>query len=265
MTDKYKLVPLVDADIIIYRCGLADRTQTEPLSYTLHTVKQTVEGILSDFESTQRARVLLQGKGNYRNHVATIQPYKGNRDPSKRPIYFDEIREYLVEYQGAELINGMETDDALGIEQWKNKDRSTCIVTIDKDLDCIPGWHYNYVKREMYYVDLPTANRKFWTQVLTGDTTDNIQGIPKVGPKTAEKILDKTDGTWAGMHIAVMQAYKDKFGSEAYKHFHETATLIWIQREEGINYDGSKIDGVLNKGDGGSGDQHQDGEQSSEV
>lgn len=149
------------------------------------------------------------------------------------------MREYLIEYFGAELITGMETDDACGIEQWANKDRSTCIVTMDKDLDMIPGWHYNYVKQEMYYVDLATANKKFWLQVLTGDQTDNIQGIPKVGPKTAEKILHGVDG-WTDMYNTVAREYKNR--GLTIKHFHENATLLWMQREYMINYDGGKIE-----------------------
>ena len=69
------------------------------------------------FEPSERTRILLQGGGNYRDRIATILPYKGNRDPCKRPVYYDEMREYLIEYFGAELNTGMETDDACGIEQ----------------------------------------------------------------------------------------------------------------------------------------------------
>ena len=242
---KSKLVPIIDADSIIYRCGFASDGNKdadgnpEPLSYCLHSVKESITRILDVFEPSERTRILLQGGGNYRDRVATILPYKGNRDPSKRPVYYDEMREYLQEYFGAELITGMETDDACGIEQWVNKDRSTCIVTIDKDLDMIPGWHYNYVKQEMYYVDLATANKKFWLQVLTGDQTDNIQGIPKVGPKTAEKILHGVDG-WTDMYNTVAREYKNR--GLTIKHFHENATLLWMQREYMINYDGSKIE-----------------------
>jgi hypothetical protein len=261
---KSKLVPIVDADIIVYRCGLANASQTEPLSYTLHSVKQTLEGILSNFEPSDRTRVLLQGQGNYRNQVATVLEYKGNRDPSKRPQYFDEIRDYLAEYQCAEFVHGMETDDAIGIEQWSNKDRSTCIVTIDKDLDCIPGWHYNYVNAELYYIDLATANQKFWRQVLTGDSTDNIlgcgirkEGVYKsgakkgqtrvkregVGPQEAQAIVEAAGNKWADQHLAVLRQYEKHFGKEnGYAMFHENATLIWIQREYMKNYDGSVID-----------------------
>src|SRR5690606_12181687 len=138
--------------------------------------KLQLQSILDVFEPSERTRVFLQGSGNFRDRVATIQPYKGNRDPNNRPRYFEEIRQYLLDFHGAELVEGMETDDACGIEQWKNKDRSTCIVSIDKDLLMIPGYHYNYVKKELQYVTLAQANRRFWLQVLTGDSTDNIRG-----------------------------------------------------------------------------------------
>lgn len=258
-----KLVPIIDADSIVYRCGFAsdsnnDRTG-EPLSYCLHSVKESINRLVEKFEPSPRTRVLLQGKGNYRDSIATILPYKGNRDPSKRPTWYDEIREYLVEYHGAELIHGMETDDAVGIEQWKHRNRSTCIVTIDKDLDCIPGWHYNYVREEFYDVSLAQANKNFWMQVLTGDTTDNIQGIPKVGPKTAQKILEGLVD-WVDLHNAVLAAYESKGLTRA--DFHENATLLWIQREEGVNYDGNKFHV---SGDSGDYPEGQDGEEASEL
>lgn len=243
---KSKLVPIIDVDSVVYRCGFASDSSKdehgnpidEPLENCLHSVKLNLQSILDVFEPTDKAKVFLQGSGNYRDRIATIQPYKGNRDPSKRPRYFDEIRTYLLDYWGAELVNKMETDDACGITQWKHRDKSTCIVTIDKDLDMIPGWHYNYVKKEMYWVDLATANKKFWTQVLTGDTTDNIRGIPKVGIKTAEKLLSNVE-SWVDMHGVVREAYARAGITDE---FHENATLLWIQREPWVNYNGEKID-----------------------
>lgn len=270
METKSKLVPVVDVDSIVYRCGYASDSSkdaegnsiAEPLSYCLHSVKESLGRILNVFEPSEKARIFLQGGGNYRDTVATILPYKGNRDTSKRPTYYNEIREYLLDWHGAELVTGMETDDACGIEQWKHKDRSTCIVSIDKDLDCIPGYHYNYVTHEMYYVDLATANRKYWTQVLTGDSTDNILGCAKqlekvyksgakkgtkyvarsgVGPKEAEAILARTDGSWNSLYAAVLHEYEKLFGRDAPSVLRENATLLWIMREEWVNYDGSRL------------------------
>lgn len=241
-----KLIPIIDVDSVVYRCGFASDNSKdemgnpidEPLENCLHSVKLHMQSILGIFEPSKGTKVFMQGSNNYRDKLATILPYKGNRDPSKRPRYFDAIREYLVGYWEAELVNGMETDDACGITQWRHKDKSTCIVTIDKDLDMIPGWHYNYVRKELYYIDLATANKKFWTQVLTGDSTDNIQGIPKVGPKTAEKILSNLSD-WSDMHNRVKQEYINK--GLSYTEFHENASLLWIMRDPWINYDGGNL------------------------
>jgi 5'-3' exonuclease len=231
------LVPLVDADIIVYRVGFANK-EHEPLSYTLQSAKTVVESIYNTFPEAPRKVVYLTGKDNFRDKLATIKVYKGNRDPNNKPEYYDEIREYLKDFHAANVINGMEADDAMGIEQWKNKDRSTCIVSIDKDMLCIPGWHFNWVKGAFHYQTLAEANKMFWKQVVTGDTTDNIQGIPGAGPKAAEKLIASSDGTWVDMHNKVLQAYEAKFGGDGMKHFHENCSLLWIQREEGVNYDG---------------------------
>lgn len=222
--------------MVVYRCGFAG-DDDEPLEYKLQSVKTVLDGIMANFPEATTRRAFLSGKDNYRDKIATIRIYKGNRDPHNKPVYYDEIREYLIGYQGAEVVDGMEADDALGIAQWAAKDKSTCIVTSDKDLNCIPGWHYNWVKGETYYQTLADANKCFWTQVLTGDTTDNIQGIPKVGPKTAEKILAKTNGSWIEMYTAVAEEYKKYYKEQARAAFHENASLVWIMREAGVNYD----------------------------
>lgn len=239
LTIPSNLSTLTDGDIIVYRVGFANR-DGEPLNYTLQSVKTVMESIRSTFKDAPEHRVFLTGKGNYRDKLATIKVYKGNRDPNNKPEYYDEIRQYLIDFHGAEIVDGMEADDKMGIEQWKRKDRGTVIVGIDKDMKCIPGYHFNWVKGLFEYQTLAEANKMFWTQVLTGDTTDNIQGIPGVGAKGAAKILAGTDGTWTDMYARVLAAYEAKMGAAGMAAFHETASLVWIQREEGINYDGNK-------------------------
>jgi 5'-3' exonuclease len=79
----------------------------------------------------------------------------------------------------------MEADDYLGI----NQNESSIICSIDKDLLQVPGKHYNFVKKEFYEVDEETGFRNFYTQLLTGDTSDNIKGIAGIGPVKAKKAL----------------------------------------------------------------------------
>ena len=231
------LTPLIDCDIIVYRVGFAANDPGEPIENCLHSVKLTIQKILDNFPDRADEKMYLTGKGNFREEIATIKKYKGNRDGVAKPQYYGEIREYLQK-KGAEMIEGMEADDAMGIEQWSNTDKSTCIVTLDKDLKMIPGWHYNFVKEEMEYVPLSKANRFFWWQMLVGDPTDNIQGIKGIGPKKADKLLPEFQrGTGISWQQAVENEYKRFYGPTMWQSaYHEIAQLLWILREKDKTY-----------------------------
>lgn len=252
------LIPLVDSDYLMYRIGFAIN-DTEPVEFALATVKRSVNNIWDAFE--RKGHLFLTGKGNYRELIASIQEYKGNRIAEK-PFYYQDIKDYLIRVHEAELIEGMEADDAVGIRQWSKPDKSTCIVGQDKDLICIPGHHYDPVTERYFYVTLAEANRWYWEQVLTGDRTDNIlgcavidhttyksgakKGMPRsvrkgVGTLEAAAILDATDGSWQAMQDAVRKAYDRVRPQDAYNSFRENATLVWIQRNEGLNFDGTPI------------------------
>lgn len=252
------LYPLVDSDYLAYRIGFAVG-EDEPVEYALSTVKHAVNNIWDAFGV--KGELFLTGKGNYRELVASIQEYKGNRIQEK-PFYYQDIRDYLVSVHKAQVVTGMEADDMVGIRQYAKKDKSTCIVGQDKDLKCIPGHHYDPVKEEYFYMTLPEANYWFWFQVLTGDRVDNILGCARmaesvyksgqkkgqsyvkrkgVGPEEAKAILDATDKSWHEMQAAVLAQFAKYYPDNPYAAMHENATLTWIQRKEGVNYDGSLI------------------------
>lgn len=235
------LNPLIDGDVIVYRVGFAcdaakdddGNPVVEPVEYALATVRRVIQNINDKFSEQKYHRIFLSGKDNFRDKLATIKVYKGNRDPSNKPRYYSEIKDYLINVHNSEVINGQEADDAQGIAQWENKDKSTVIVGIDKDLYMIPGWHYNWVKDEMKYINLFDANEFFFKQVLIGDSTDNIPGVKGVGPKTAEKLIAPCNKDVAKMQEVVRQEYKRVYGDRAEQVYREVANLIWIRREEG--------------------------------
>lgn len=175
--------------------------ESEPLSYILSTVKRklnnifaAVDGFLADNKEVadEFQLYLTDGDSNFRNKVATIVPYKGNRDPNHKPIFYQEIRDYMVEHWDARIIRGAEADDAVSIAQHQADDLfDTVICTIDKDLKMVPGLHYNYRTKKEFYVGQQEAIINFYRQLLTGDNVDNIKGCYRVGPKAAEKIIDK--------------------------------------------------------------------------
>lgn len=226
----------------MYRVGFAVKDD-EPVENALSTVRTTIHNIWDRFpDRPEEGKLFISGKDNFRDKLATHRVYKGNRDPANRPFYYDDIREYMIHVHGAITVNGMEAEDAAGIEHYNHKDRSTVLVHQDKDLDGLPGWHWNPVKGgDVYYQTLKQADIHFWKQVLTGDKVDNIRGIDGLGPKTANKLIDPCDGDWIKMHAVALEQYKKQHGLEAESILAETCKLVWILRKEGITYDGSEI------------------------
>lgn len=234
----------------------------EPIENCLHSVKLQMQAILDEVKATS-FRVFLSGKNNFRD--ALVDYYKANRDRSLRPYHFQNITDYLVEHWNAEIIDGMEADDALGIAQWEDwtdnvlhgdakhrpEDCGTIICTIDKDLDMIPGWHYNFVKGDKYFVDELAALDWFYCQLLTGDSADNIPGFFKItgtkirswAPyfyKISELSTEKEKWDYvvkvyvAGMLLpqeeALSTTLEDETVAAVQAKLRETGKLLWMKR-----------------------------------
>lgn len=224
----YPQRPLIDADPIAYRAACAVKDD-EPVQNALHNAKVQLERIVDIFDRGLEYKAYLTGSGNYRHDLATIQPYKGNRTQPK-PQYLEAVREYMVYAWKAVVVDGREADDACGCDQWASRDKSTCIVSIDKDLKTIPGWHFNPVKEEHSYVTLDEANKFFYTQLLTGDRTDNIRGVDGIGPKKAEKFLEGLRSEH-DMYRKCLDVYTGKYKDKGLEYLLENAQLLYIQRK----------------------------------
>tara|TARA_B110000977_G_scaffold173020_1_gene225846 strand:+ start:975 stop:1721 length:747 start_codon:yes stop_codon:yes gene_type:complete len=178
---------LIDADIMLYRA--AWKHEGEDVESAYETIDAMFEHL---FYVTKADSYIgfLTGKGNFRKKLATIKPYKGNRKDIIMPEHLDKIREYLINTWSCENVEGLEADDALGICQTEMEE-PTIICSIDKDLLQIEGYHYNWNKNEVSFVSEYDAWQKLYEQTLSGDSTDNIVGIPRVGEKKAKKLLEE--------------------------------------------------------------------------
>ena len=231
------MIALIDSDIIAYSVGFA--AKDDPLPYALHSVNKMIDGIL-DAVGTDEYYCFLTGKDNFRKDIATIKEYKGNRKQDKPP-HFHSIREHLTILHDAKEVSFQEADDALGIMQTALGDDS-CICTIDKDLDMIPGWHYNWKKGTKYYVNTKEAMIFFYKQLLMGDSTDNIQGIPKVVEVKANRIVTTITDSYPPftdeleleeeLYWEVLDQYAMAY-DKPMEALIENARLLWIRREAG--------------------------------
>ena len=216
---------LIDADIMLYRA--AWKHEGDDLDYALETIDAMFEHI---FYVTKCANYIgfLTGKFNFRKDLAKTKVYKGNRKDMPMPEHFDAIKDYLINQWHCKIVNGLEADDALGICQTEMED--TIICSIDKDLLQIKGLHYNWNKGEVIEVSEDDAWYKLYQQTLTGDSTDNIVGIPRVGEKKASKILSECY-TSHEASITTMKAYGDYYKDNealAFNMFKENLDLVKI-------------------------------------
>lgn len=224
-----------DLDLRISNLGLEEGEYivtegrvVEPVENALYNVKSVINTILA--ATTPDAYTLyLSGGENYRDGVATIKPYKGNRDKAHRPTHEKKIKEYMTEQWGAVHTDGEEADDMIGYSHyklWTSDPYSSCIATTDKDLDMIPGLHYNFVREESYDVAPEDADKWFYQQLLMGDSTDNIPGIPGVGAVRAAKAIEESENHWKTIQEFYESAYKADWKAALI----ENARLLWIRR-----------------------------------
>ena len=129
--------------------------------------------------------------------------YKANRDPAPPELkrQFEQCRRYVRALGVLELGSPRyEADDLIGtlVEHGRQNGRPSTIVSRDKDLTQLLTendifWDFAG-KGKLRYDQIPGSFGVVPEQIadflaLAGDAVDNIKGVPGVGKKTAEKLL----------------------------------------------------------------------------
>jgi DNA polymerase-1 len=220
------MLAIVDADSCIYQAAWQQETVEEALeNYKAILHKNWIDPLWAD-----ETVMYCAGKDNFRYKLCP--QYKANRkEPHKDASLFKPLTEYIVEKGLAIPSHGMEADDMVRMKAivCKEKELDHIVVHIDKDLDCIEGDHYNPKKELFYRIDEDAADLHYWLQILKGDPTDNLPGLPKVGPKKAEKMLQGVP--MERRKSRVLAAYRAKYGRGKWEEkLLETANGIHILR-----------------------------------
>jgi len=215
------VIALIDGDILCYRIGFA--TQEESQDVAIRTMASFLEELVMFDLNVSEWNTYLTGPTNFRNDYAITAPYKGNRKGEK-PTHHGLLREYLELSWNGTVTEGIEADDAIAIDATTYGDESI-IVSLDKDFDQVQGWHYNFVKKDKYYVQADEGLLNFYMQFLVGDRIDNIIGVKGIGPVKARKLLeDKTERE-------MFEVCVEELGSE--ERAIENGILLYLQRKEG--------------------------------
>lgn len=197
---------------------------------------------------------------NFRDDVGKKKVYKGNRITS-RPLHYQNLVEYVCATREVICAEGCEADDLLAIHQHAAEPLTTVICSRDKDLKIIPGMHYGWAcgkqlafpfqeVSELGFIELKGSKinrggglKFFYSQVLTGDTTDNYPGLPRCGGSKAFKALDPCNDE-ASLFKACEELYRASYGDdEWHAEMNEQAQLAWMVRER--NEDGELVHYVM--------------------
>lgn len=177
---------------------------------------KAMEKLNKIFEKTGCQTCELHFTGGRENFRYQVKPdYKANRTDFRSPTGLKELKAKLLENFDGSISTKWEADDIVVCKKVSNPEKYI-MVAVDKDLlYSVEGTHFNYYESSKYNIDMKfqevdanTAKRWAYIQCLTGDTTDNIEGIKGIGPKKAEKVLAGCS-THEDCWYAVANAFED--------------------------------------------------------
>ena len=214
--------------------------EAEPLENALHNCSSLIENTIdycSDYFDLDREHIsyLTYMTGNFEtpNFRLAVDPeYKANRDPNHKPTHLGEIKVYLKTKHNGYLTEGCEADDFFGQACITMKGRGVVpvICTIDKDLQQLPGFHYNFTTGTIVEVEKERASVVFWRQMLEGDRVDNITGINGIGPDKASKLIP-IGMSHEQAEKTVKEHYEKEFSEDWEAMYNKNCDLLWIWRK----------------------------------
>lgn len=218
---------LLDSDSLCYQAGYSANGEGQE-SLAIWQLNNIIDRILQE-TSPDSHKLYLTGSANFRYHL--YPAYKANRIDTPRPLHLQSMREHLVVNWNATMSDGNEADDEIGIASQTSEDM--LIGHLDKDLNMLPGKHYNYKKQEWFDVNELEGMRHFFWQLIMGDKGDNIPGFDGLMRQKVPKKLEH--------HMAFLydtESYDDMLAhvfemyNEDWPKFNLSAQCLWIQRKE---------------------------------
>lgn len=242
------MIALIDGDIIAYRCSSSceptrAKALLEPFEDAIRRADELLNRILQETGATSY-RLFLGGSENFRYKIDPN--YKANRANKPKPTWLQDVRAFLVTDWNAEICDGIEADDALGIEQYSlvtnvmlfekmdvwERHYNSITCSIDKDLLQLEGWHYNFVKMEKIFVDEMTGIKNFYQQLIQGDQSDNIMGYDgKARLKIPQFLQPKIDELWScTTESEMLELVRNMYNDD--ERLLRNGQLLWIMRKE---------------------------------
>ncbi len=221
------VVYLVDLSSYVLRAYHAIAPLSSPSGEPTHAVHGTVtmlERLVRERRPTLMAIAMDSGRETFRREI--YKEYKAHRPPSPPDLTPQLVRcEAIVRAFSAAVYkeSGVEADDLIATVVKKARERAlrVVIVAADKDLmqlvgDDVVMWDTMRDRvfgpsevEERFGVKVPQLGDLL---ALMGDSSDNIPGVPHIGPKTAKDLLvefGSLDGIYANLDAIKKKALRE--------------------------------------------------------
>ncbi len=239
--DNKKLV-VIDGYSFLFRAYHSMPALTRPSDGTpvgaIYGFISMVMKVLSDMKPSHIVMVFDAGKKTFRHEL--YDEYKANRPPPPE----DLVPQFSLVREAARALNldilekdGFEADDIIATlsKMVKYHEEEVLIISSDKDLMQLVNSHVKmYDAMKSRVIGEKEVEEKYGVKpgkirdllALVGDSSDNVPGVPGIGPKTAAELLnrfDDIDGVYE--HIEEITQKKRK---ESLK---ESRDLVKLSRE----------------------------------
>ena len=237
---KTKPFILVDGSSYLFRAYHAlpplTNSNGEPTG-AIVGVLNMLRRLMDQYQPEHIAVVFDAPGGSFRNEL--YSEYKANRPPIPDDLW-DQIQPLhdIIKAMGLPLIieKGVEADDVIGTlaRQAAEQGLHTLISTGDKDMAQLVDDHVTLINTMSDKItDVDGVVEKFGVRpeqiidylALVGDTSDNIPGVPKCGPKTAAK--------WLGQYTTLdnLMAHADEIKGKVGEYLRESLEQLPLARE----------------------------------
>lgn len=232
MTEKKHTLCLIDGSSYFYRAFFAIRSLTTSAGFPSNAIygfSTMILKTLRDLNPDYISVIFDSSKETFRNKL--YKEYKATR--SEMPSDLVQQIPYIKEVIKAFHIHsfekeGFEADDIIATicEKMKNEDISIVIVSTDKDLmqlvneqvSLFDAMKDKQITEKEVFEKFGVSPKQVTDMLgLMGDTSDNIPGVPGIGPKTAAPLIQKYHSLEnLLMHIHELQGSKKEL-LEKYK------------------------------------------------
>ena len=206
MSEHKKMFILVDGSSYLYRAFHALPALANSKGFptgAVYGIVNMLKKLLTDYKPDHIA-IVFDAKGKtFRDHL--YAEYKATRQsmPDDLSLQIEPIHN-IIRAMGLPIVvvEGVEADDVIGTlsKQAIAQNMKVLISTGDKDLSQLVNEEVTLINTmNNVLMDIAGVTEKFGVPperiidylTLVGDTSDNIPGVPQVGPKTAAKWLQE--------------------------------------------------------------------------